>query len=68
MKEPSRQRGCEGKTNLEGYYKEASEKFAKIHNKTYHVYRCPHCEGTHMTTKPLEDGAYKSVFYTTTGE
>ena len=48
---PSVERGCNGKTNLGRSYAKQADKLAAKHGKKYGVYRCPHCKGTHLTTK-----------------
>ena len=47
----SLERGCTGKANLGRNYAKSADRTAKKHGKTYGVYRCPHCQGTHLTTK-----------------
>lgn len=65
-RQPSFERGCQGKTNLGSKaYKKSADKFAKKHGKIYSVYQCPHCRGTHLTTKPV-DNSYAPILYTTT--
>lgn len=48
---PSIERGCKGKANLGRHYEKQADRLAKKHAKRYGVYRCPHCHGTHVTTK-----------------
>gem|GEM_PF-3541938 len=48
---PSVERGCNGKTNLGRSYAKQADRLAAKHGKKYGVYRCPHCDGTHITTK-----------------
>lgn len=48
---PSVERGCKGKANLGRKYAKAADRLSRKHGKTYGVYRCPHCGGTHLTTK-----------------
>lgn len=48
---PSAERGCDGKTNLGRSYAKQADRLAGKHGKKYGVYRCPHCDGTHLTTK-----------------
>jgi hypothetical protein len=48
---PSVERGCNGKTNLGRSYAKQADKLAAKHGKKCGVYRCPHCDGTHLTTK-----------------
>ena len=64
-KQPSKERGCTGKANLGSkIYKESADRIAKKHCKNFAVYRCPHCQGTHLTTKEI-DGTYAEVLYQT---
>ena len=55
---PSFERGCNGKANLGRSYKKQADRLAKKHNKKYGVYRCPHCKGTHLTTKIENEQKY----------
>ena len=65
-RQPSFERGCQGKANLGSKtYKKSADKFAKKHGKNYSVYQCPHCGGTHLTTKPV-DNSYAPILYKTT--
>lgn len=48
---PSVERGCTGKANLGRDYERQAERLSAKHGKQYGVYRCPHCKGTHLTTK-----------------
>lgn len=49
---PSVERGCTGKINLgKTDYEEAADRMGRKHGKQYGVYHCPHCDGTHLTTK-----------------
>ncbi len=48
---PSKERGCDGKANLGREYVKQSSRLSRKHDKSYGVYRCPHCGGTHLTTK-----------------
>lgn len=65
MQRPSKERGCTGKANLGSGYKHQAESFALKHGKKYAVYRCPHCGGTHMTTKLSNIEQYRSPLYVT---
>jgi ribosomal protein L44E len=49
--QPSKERGCEGKANFGRNYEAQAERIAKKHGKRNGVYSCPHCGGTHLTTK-----------------
>jgi hypothetical protein len=66
-KQPSKQRGCEGKANLGRSYVKQADKMSIKHGKQYGVYRCPHCEGTHLTTKLDKADKYAELLYRTTG-
>lgn len=60
MKQPSIERGCQSKTKLGSIdYKSSADKLAARHNKRYGVYRCPHCNGAHLTTKLDNDSLLK---------
>ncbi len=48
---PSFERGCLGKINLGRRYVKQANLFARRFDTQYGVYRCPHCGGTHLTTK-----------------
>lgn len=48
---PSVERGCTGKANMGRNYAKQAERMSAKHGKRYGVYRCPHCQGTHLTTK-----------------
>ena len=48
---PSVERGCAGKANLGRDYVKNANRLSRKHGKMYGVYRCPHCGGTHLTTK-----------------
>mgnify|MGYP000152459712 CR=1 FL=1 len=66
MKAPSLERGCVGKTNLGRGYVAHAEKLSRKHDKQYGVYRCPHCGGTHLTTKLEKQGDYPALLHITT--
>lgn len=65
MKTPSKERGCDGKTNIGSSYDRAAEMLAHRHGKRYGVYRCPHCGGHHLTTKLEKSGEYAPLLYVT---
>ena len=65
MNKPSKERGCEGKTNLGRSYMKQADAFNFKHNKQYGVYRCPHCDGTHLTTKLGNTDQYEELLYMT---
>ena len=48
---PSIEHGCYGKVNLGRKYAKSADRLSKKHGKQYGVYRCPHCNGTHLTTR-----------------
>lgn len=66
MRQPSFERGCAGKANLGRKYKKEADRLSAKHSKKYGVYRCPHCGGTHLTTK-LEAAAeyFEPLLYIT---
>jgi hypothetical protein len=65
LRQPSKERGCDGKTNLGRKYEKAADKLAAKHNKRYGVYRCPYCDGTHLTTKLEKSDQYEPLLYVT---
>ena len=66
MKSPSIERGCNGKTNLgNSYYQRSADKMTAKHGKQYGVYSCPHCGGTHLTTKLQNASNYPPLLYVT---
>lgn len=65
MKLPSLERGCVGKTNLGSDYETQARRFAKKHGKRYGVYHCPHCGGTHLTTKLENRDSYAELLFIT---
>lgn len=64
-KEPSRERGCQGKANLGRKYAQQADRLASKHGKVYGVYQCPHCLGFHMTTKIQNAHLYGGLLYIT---
>lgn len=63
---PSLERGCTGKANLGSNYAKQADHFAAKHNKTYGVYRCPHCQGTHLTAKiEIAEKYFEPLIYKT---
>lgn len=62
---PSVERGCSGKTNLGRSYAKQADNLATKHGKKYGVYHCPHCGGTHLTTKLDKSETYAPLIYTT---
>lgn len=65
IRTPSVERGCSGKANLgRGYIKQA-DRLSHKHGKRFGVYSCPHCEGTHITTKIEKAGEYAPLLYVT---
>lgn len=57
-RQPSAERGCARKVNLGRDYERHAERLSQRHGKRYGVYRCPHCQGTHLTTKLENAGFY----------
>ena len=51
-------RGCTGKINLGRRYRKQADRLSRKHGKSLGVYRCPHCLGYHLTTKPEQVGRY----------
>lgn len=62
---PSSARGCDGKANLGRHYARHAERLTAKHGKRYGVYRCPHCGGTHLTTKLENAERYAPLLYVT---
>jgi len=62
---PSIERGCSGKANLGRSYEKQADNLAIKHGKKYGVYHCPHCGGTHLTTKLDKLETYAPLLYTT---
>ena len=62
---PSIERGCSGKANLGRSYEKQADNLAIKHGKRYGVYRCPHCGGTHLTTKLDKSETYAPLLHTT---
>jgi len=60
---PSVERGCDGKTNLGRSYAKQADRLAAKHGKKYGVYRCPHCSGTHLTTKLEKSDQYADFLH-----
>jgi len=65
MKEPSKERGCDGKMIVGSSYESEAEKLALKHGKQYGVYNCPHCHRMHLTTKLEKSGQYAPLLYVT---
>ncbi len=65
MRTPSKERGCQGKTDLGRSYKKQADAFALKYGKQFGVYKCPHCGGVHMTTKLHKKDAYPDLLYIT---
>ncbi len=62
---PSVERGCAGKANLGRDYQRSADRLAARHGKQYGVYHCPHCDGTHLTTKLTDAERYAPLLYVT---
>ena len=60
---PSVERGCYGKADLGRFYVKQADKLASKHGKKYGVYRCPHCGGTHLTTKFEKSKSYAPLIH-----
>lgn len=60
---PSVERGCDGKKNLGRSYAKQTDRLAAKHGKKYGVYRCPHCQGTHLTTKLDQSENYAPLIH-----
>jgi len=65
---PSIERGCEGKANLGRQYRRSADRMAARHGKRFGVYRCPHCGGTHLTTKLDRAVEYAPLLHVTAQE
>lgn len=65
MKIPSEERGCVGKINLGRSYVKQADRLSRKHGKKYGVYRCPHCGGTHLTTKLEKSDQYAELLHIT---
>ena len=70
MKECSKERGCKGKANAGSFVSAVkfAEKLKTRYGKDYGVYRCPHCGGTHLTTKLHKKDEYRELLYTTSNK
>ena len=60
---PSEERGCTGKIDLGRKYEKQADRMARKHGKRFGVYRCPHCQGVHLTTKLDRAGEYEPLLY-----
>ena len=60
---PSKDRGCEGKLQLGEKYRPQADRMSRKHGKAFGVYRCPHCGGTHLTTKIDKADEYEPLLY-----
>jgi hypothetical protein len=65
MKNPSKERGCDGKTRLGRSYINYVNKLKRSHGRDYGVYRCPHCQGHHLTTRLENSDQYEPLIYRT---
>ena len=65
---PSCERGCAGKTNLGRNYVRQADRLAAKHGKQYGVYLCPHCGGTHLTTRFENAGRYAPLLHVTAND
>lgn len=48
---PSVENGCIKKVNHGEHFKKSADKLSRKYGISYGVYRCPHCGGTHLTSK-----------------
>jgi len=68
MKKCTKENGCDGKVGLGNNLAEAivyAERLKKKFGKEYGIYRCPHCGGTHLTTKLFKQAEYPPLLYVT---
>ena len=65
IRQPSQERGCSGKANLGRRFQANADRLAQRHGKRYGVYRCPHCGGTHLTTKRDNADQYAPLLHVT---
>lgn len=65
MKQCTKERGCGKKMNLGRRFKKQADRLSQRHGKQYGVYSCPHCEGTHLTTKLEKKEQYPELLYIT---
>jgi len=71
MKECSKERGCQGKTNLGSNFANAvnyAEKLTFNHGKSYGIYICPHCGGHLLTTKLHKKDECRELLYVTSND
>jgi hypothetical protein len=64
-KQPSFERGCQGKANLGRNFVRQANRIARKRSKRYGVYRCPHCDGAHLTTKLDRQDQYAPLLHVT---
>ena len=63
LRVPSEERGCKGKLQLGEKYRPQADRMSRMHGKAFGVYRCPHCDGTHLTTKLDKANEYEPLLY-----
>jgi len=63
LRVPSEERGCKGKIQLGKKYRQQADRMSRKHKKSFGVYRCPHCEGAHLTTKLEKANEYEPLIY-----
>ena len=65
MRQPSKERGCDGKMKLGKNPFKKARKMAIKHGKKYGVYNCRYCLGQHLTTKLKTKDEYAPLVYIT---
>jgi hypothetical protein len=65
MKQPSKERGCNGKMKLGKQPRRKARQMSTKHGKQFGVYKCPHCKSHHLTTKIENVENYKPLVYVT---
>lgn len=69
MKQPSKERGCDGKAGINKIDAiQWSERLKTKFGKDYGVYLCPHCGRHHLTTTLQNRDNYAPLLYVTKGE
>lgn len=65
MKQPSKERGCDGKIKLDRRYKKQAMRLSQKHEKPYGVYLCPYCNSYHLTTRLENKHGYADLVFET---